>query len=408
VSPIGVRDPFLRATVTNFFFCASVNGFVLLPLYIQALGGTEIEIGLVMGLYSGVGIVCQPLIGPWVDVAGRKPFMVLGVCLLIASAALALAAPTIPVLALGRVLQGVGFSAFFVANFSYVIDLVPPARRGWALGIYGVSGMVSTAIAPLLGEWTIRWMGFRALCALALALAVAALAFVIRLREPPRRDLPPGPGWGWMPASFVGELAQRHMVVALFFGLGTGTIFAFLPTFAENLGVRTLALFYTAYAGAAMAVRIVGGQLIDTLGRRAVIVPSMFVQASAVALLAGLAFGRAEWPRMPALPIITIAGLMSGGAHGFLYPGLAALVTDQAPEARRAAVVGVFSAMLLAGQTGGAMVFGYVAHGLGYALMWTVLAQSCAIGSLLSLALPVDRVRDAGVAGLRREPGGVD
>ena len=86
--PIDTRDPFLRVTVTNFFFFASVNAFVLLPLYIEHLGGSTVAIGLVMGVYSGVGIVCQPLIGPWVDVLGRKPFMLVGVSLLIASAAL--------------------------------------------------------------------------------------------------------------------------------------------------------------------------------------------------------------------------------------------------------------------------------------------------------------------------------
>ena len=37
--------PFVRATVTNFFFFLGLNGFVLLPLYIQQLGGNEIEIG---------------------------------------------------------------------------------------------------------------------------------------------------------------------------------------------------------------------------------------------------------------------------------------------------------------------------------------------------------------------------
>lgn len=67
--------PFARATVVNFFFWAALNGFVLLPIYVQQLGGTEIEIGLVMGIYSGVGIVLQPVIGPWVDAIGRKPFM---------------------------------------------------------------------------------------------------------------------------------------------------------------------------------------------------------------------------------------------------------------------------------------------------------------------------------------------
>ena len=53
--------PFVRAIVTNFFFFLGLNGFVLLPLYIQQLGGNEIQIGMVMGLFSGVGIVCQPL-----------------------------------------------------------------------------------------------------------------------------------------------------------------------------------------------------------------------------------------------------------------------------------------------------------------------------------------------------------
>ena len=63
-------------------------------------------------------------------------------------------------LAAVRVLQGIGFSAFFVANYSYVIDLTPPARRGWALGIYGVAGLVATAVAPLIGEGMVRRMGF--------------------------------------------------------------------------------------------------------------------------------------------------------------------------------------------------------------------------------------------------------
>ena len=50
----------MRATLTNFFFSLSLNGYVLLPLHVHALGGTEVAIGLVMGVYSAVGIVCQP------------------------------------------------------------------------------------------------------------------------------------------------------------------------------------------------------------------------------------------------------------------------------------------------------------------------------------------------------------
>jgi len=385
---------FLRATVTNFFFFASLNGFVLLPLHIENLGGTEVEIGLVMGLYSAVGIVTQPVLGPWSDALGRRPFMMLGVGLVLVTALMALVADGVGWLALVRALQGLGFSAFFVANFSYVIDLVPPAERGWALGIYGVSGLLSTALAPLLGEWIVRRLGFQALFVVSAALAGLAAIFVWQLKDH-RRDLPRPVRSGEWARTSLDELARRHMAVTLFFGLGTGTVFAFLPTFAEHLGVTTLALFYTAYAGAAMTVRIVGGRLIDTRGRRAVIVPSMFGQAAATSLLAALEMVATRTRALPVLPGLVLAGLMAGGAHGFLYPGLAALVADQAAEARRGAVVGVFSAVFLVGNASGAFLFGYVAHALGYGSMWALLTGILLAGAGLSLGLDADGPRRA-------------
>jgi len=378
----------VRATVTNFVFFLGLNGFVLLPLYIQQLGGNEIQIGLVMGVYSGVGIVCQPLIGPWVDVIGRRPFMLTGIALTVSASLLAALASGVGVLAVVRGLQGVGFSMFFVAAFSYVLDIIPPAQRGWALGIYGVSGFVSTAIAPLLGEWIIRTLGFRVLFVLSAMLGASTLALVWPMREIPR-------GAGGIPLRLapgivraaIEDVLHRHMFVTAFFGLGSGTVFAFLPTFAEDLGVTTLSLFYTAYSLAAIGIRVLGGRLIDTHGRKAVIVPSMFVQAMATGLLALLGVLVTRSSATPVLPVLFLAGLLSGGAHGFLYPGLAALVTDTTPEARRAAVVGIFSAMFLTGQTIGAFTFGWIANALGYGSMWAMLTALLLAGVLVSLRL---------------------
>lgn len=378
---------FVRATVTNFFFFASLNGFILLPLHIEQLGGTPAEIGIVMGLYSAVGIVAQPLLGPWIDALGRRPFMRLGVALVFASALLPVAVGGVGWLVLVRILQGVGFSAFFVANFSHVVDLVPPPERGWALGLYGVSGLLSTALAPLLGEWVVRRLGFQALFLVCAALAAVAGALVWPVRERARATVAEPRAGVWMRVG-VAELWRRHMAVTLFFGLGTGALFTFLPPFAELLGVRTLALFYTAYAGAAMAVRVAGGRLIDTHGRRAVIVPSMFVQAVAVALLAGLGLAPPGLRALPMLAVLVLAGLLAGGAHGFLYPGLAALVMDEAPAAQRGAVVGIFSAVFLTGNAAGAAVFGGVASWTGYGPMWGVLAALLVAGGLVSLGLP--------------------
>jgi len=377
---------FRRATLTNFFFFSSQNGFVLLPLYIKQLGGTEVEIGLVMGIYSAVGIVCQPLLGPWVDALGRRPFMWVGIGCVLASTVLAAVAHSVPLLILVRMLQGVAFSAFFVANFSYVIDLIEPSQRGMALGVYGVSGFASTALAPLAGEWLIRRWGFNALFAVSGLTVFVAAWHVWHLREPGRTEVRYVRGFQWAREG-VADVFRRHMAVAFFFGLGTGTLSAFLPTFAEQLGVRTVALFYTGYAASAIAVRIVGGRLIDTAGRRAVIVPSMFVLATAAALLAATGYAAEHRIGVPALLVVVVTGLLCGAAHGFLYPALAALVADDAPPARRGAVIGIFSAIFLSGQAGGAFAFGWVAHTLGYAVAWAALTTLTLVGSLVSTRL---------------------
>ena len=50
-------------------------------------------------------------------------------------------------------------------------------------------------------------------------------------------------------------------------------------------------------------------------------------------------------------------------------------------------MVGIFSAVFLAGQTTGAFVFGYVTHAIGYAFMWSALTSLLFLGAALALKL---------------------
>jgi len=380
--------PFARATLTNFFFMSSLSCFILLPLYVHRLGGTEAEIGLVQGVYSAAGILCQPVIGLWLDRIGRRFFMALGVFLLIASSAAFLVSHSLALLAALRVVQGLGFSAFFVANYMHVVDLVPAERRGWALGIYGVSGFLGTALAPVAGEIMVRRLGFPWLFVLSVLLGGAAAWLVATTRGIRPPSMGEGPRIDSLRAGLA-EVLRLHMALVFFFGLGTGAMFTFLPTFGEGLGVHSVSLFYTAYAIAAVGVRVGGGNLIDTRGRRATIIPSMFVQGVAAGLLTAMALLVRPHMTLPVVPFLFLAGLLAGGAHGFLYPALAALLMDVTPEARRGSVVGIFSAVFLVGNALGSMVFGYVAHGLGYAVMWSTLMLLLLAGFVLSFRLRV-------------------
>jgi len=49
--------------------------------------------------------------------------------------------------------------------------------------------------------------------------------------------------------------------------------------------------------------------------------------------------------------------------------------------------VGIFSAMFLVGNAVGAVVFGHIAHWLGYRVMWTALTLIIIAGFVLSFRL---------------------
>jgi MFS family permease len=378
--------PFLTAATGNFLFFTNMAAYFLLPLHLKELGATEAELGLVMGVYSGTAIVCQPVVGVWVDRVGRRPFMLGGAALAgLASLLFALAPEAFAVLALLRILQGVANSMYFIANFAFVVALVPAARRGQALGIFGIAGLTSTALGPALGEVVVKAYGFRVFFAAAAALALAALAVSTRLAELPiPRAADPEKGAGLLAA--ILSAPRVPMALAFSFGLGTGVIFTFLPTYAATLAVARIGLFAVAYSVGALTVRAAAGRLIDTVGRRPIIVPALGLQAAGAVVLAAMG-PLVLRGGMPPAPLLVVTGLLAGTAHGFLYPALSALVMDETPEERRGRMIGVFSAFILTGQATGAMGFGYLAHVLGYPPMFGVLAAALAGATALGFRL---------------------
>src|SRR5262245_1015257 len=378
---------FLTAAVANFLFFTGLASFVLLPLHVRELGATEAQIGLIMGCYSGTAIFVQPLVGAWVDRGGPRRFLVSG-AILTAAAALAFAAipDALRFFPLLRALQGAAFSVFFIANFTVVVDLVPPDRRGQALGIFGISGLVSGAVGPALGELLVRIGGFRGLFLAAAILPLLAAMISARL---PLAEPPPRPGAREGLSGLIRGIAgapRLPMMLGAAFGLGQGVMFTFFPTYAADLGVRWVGLFAVAYSSAALVLRATASGLADTVSRRAIIIPAMTLQAGATLLLASLG-ALARGLGLSAGAFLGVAGFLAGGAHGLVYPALTALVVDVTPPERRGRVVGVFMAFILLGQAGGAAGFGYLAHAIGYGPMFAVLALVLIGATALALRL---------------------
>lgn len=346
---------FFVASLSNFFFFMSLNAFSLLPLYIKMLGGTESRIGWIMGSYSLTAIVGQPLAGALADRFGRKRFVLMGSTAgMLAAIGFALSTQLDARFVLFRILQGIAYSAFYVANLTLVSEMVPARRRGEAVGLFGISGLITIALSPAIGEQVIHWAGYSAFFSAAAVAAAACVLTSLALRNPsstPREAVASG-----LASLIPSARILPPVLLALVFGLTSGAVFVFLPTYATQSGVSRVGGFYVAYSVAAIGIRLTCGRLSDLWGRQRVILPALLLMGSGTMGLVWLVS-----------PIgLLVVGTLTGMAHGVLFPALSAYTIDLAGSEGRGRSLGAFSTAMLLGHALASFTFGIIAERFGY------------------------------------------
>ena len=353
LSPGISRRDFWQAAAANFLFFSNISAFNLLPLYVKDLGGSVARIGWIMGVYSLAAIIFQPLVGRWVERFGIKRFLLLGGATgFLASASFAFLTELSPLFSLFRFLQGFGYSAFFIANLTLIAEIAPARHRAEAVAIFGVSGLVTMGAAPALGELVIQAYGYPTFFVSASLFSLGGLLVVGALKPP---EVVPV------------DLNKREkilrgnillpLVISGIFGISIGTLFAFFPPFAKGVGgVERVGGFYIAYACSGIGLRLLGRRWADKWGRWQVVIPALLLYALGLFLLV--------WPGP--LEAQLWVGALTGGAHGLLYPTLAALHMDQVEPGRRGRMLGLFSGAIVLGNSVGPMTMGVVAEEIGY------------------------------------------
>jgi MFS family permease len=362
--------PFVLAGIANFLFFMNLNVYTLLPLHIQALGGREGQIGTIMAMYSGAALICQIGIGTLLDRWSRKPFILVAAGMVTVVSVVFAASTTLGwhFYAL-RFFQGAAFSIFITSNLTLIADLAPPSRRAEAVGIFGVSGLVTIALAPAIGEVVLHGWGFRPLFIGSVVVAVATLAVCLATAVPAPETRQTFHGFG---SGFWRGFAPV-LLAAFQFGLASSIVFVFLPPFAREVGLPRIGPFYLLYTATAIAVRFLGGRLADRLGRSQVILPSLI----------GLTAGVLLFSVMYSTWLLLMIALVNGASHGFVFPATSALAFDRAPAGGRGRVLAAYNMAALGGGAIGAFGFGWLAQLAGYRPAFFLASLVLASGVLI-------------------------
>jgi len=139
------------------FFAQFASTFVLyiliptIPIYLSRLGSTEIENGVLVGIFFISSLVSRPFVGKALLRTPEKTFMIIGAILYtFTSVAYLLAPPFWPFLIV-RVFHGIGFGLFHTASYTLVANISPEAHRGQSISYFYTAGNISGAMAPSLG-----------------------------------------------------------------------------------------------------------------------------------------------------------------------------------------------------------------------------------------------------------------
>ena len=369
--PLFNRD-FILITLSSFIFFFNFHSFILLPVRIEELGGTEAKIGFIMGMAAMATIITTPTVGIAIDRFGKKWFLAAGGILMsITTLPFAYMDTLNYLFPLLRVFQGAALSLCFVSAGTLIVDASSSAKRSQAIGIFGIFSIINFALAPSVGKVFIDYFGFREFFIFDFFFGLMAFIIALFIAEPLRTKNEELSG------NYFSVLFKQGVMIAasaLFVaGMGFVTVITFVPVFAGRINVEQYEIFFITYTFSVIAVRVFGGWIPDKYGKKKASVPAFFVYAASI-----IALGfTTNWVGL------LVSGILFGLGHGLFYPAIYALVMDLSSEIDRGKAISICSVSFTFGGMLGVFIYGVVAERWGFPLMFQILGITSIIGFLI-------------------------
>jgi DHA2 family multidrug resistance protein len=139
------------ATFMELLDTSIVN--VSLPYIAGGLGRSFDEVTWILTTYLVANAVVLPM-SAWLSrVFGRKNYYMTCVALFTVTSFFCGIAPSLQIMLMARVLQGIGGGGLAPVEQAILVDTFPPAKRASAFALYTVAIVTAPAIGPVLGGW---------------------------------------------------------------------------------------------------------------------------------------------------------------------------------------------------------------------------------------------------------------
>jgi MFS family permease len=447
----------LAVGVGTFSLLQSLVAPVLVLLQ-HSLNTSQNTVTWVLTAYLLSASVCTPILGRIGDMIGKKKVLVAVLATLALGSFLAALATSISVMIVARAVQGVG-GGLIPLGFGIIRDEFPrekvPGAVGAIAALLALGGGVGLVLAgPIVNLLDYHWLFW--IPGAAMAVAAVATHFVVPeslARNPGRISwtaaallsawlvallvgVSQAPDWGWLsrpelallataavlvPVWITVELRSKQPLidmrmmrmpavwatnlVALLFGAGMYSIFAFLPEFLQtpasagygfNASITESGLIVLPMSASMFGFGVFSGRLSNRFGAKAVLVSGA---ALSVLPLLILAFAHAHiWQ-------LAVASLLLGAGFGLAFAAMSTIIVDSVPSSQTGVASGMNANIrTIGGSVGAAVTASVVTSGAlpgglpkesGYTTGFAMLAGALLLAALAGLLIPpLHRMRD--------------
>jgi MFS family permease len=351
---------------------------LLLPLYVQQLGGTEANFGVVLSAATVTAVLC---IGLLIRYPGTlRPHTVVAIAIAVyglgAAGASFVTGTWTPLVGIG-ILLGTAWAVVYTATPMVMSEMVTDEARAAYFGYLTGTQQVGIGAGPVVARVLVETdLGFRgtflvagAICLAAVALTAAVGFLTPDVRAARARDrggLAPNAGsvpfWEAV-RRIVRSEAVYSLAMILLFACVFTSMTQFQTMFARSQGLD-YAVFYVTYTAAVIFSRFVLASMAARFDARLVVASAVSVMALAVA--AFLAVGSSDL-------LYGAASALLGLGYGLGLPSVQARAVNVSEEAVRPRVLPIGGLLFQAAILGFPLFAGWVIADLGYAALLAVL-----------------------------------
>jgi len=386
------KELFLLTVLGLTGFVTSFGAYIVaanLPAYSRETGAGLIIIGLLIALYDIAEILIKPLGGLLSVQWGEWRVLRLGlVVFALASGSYFYLGPQ--GLIMVRLMQGAGAALFSVMSMTLLVRYFM-ARKGMALGVYGLFKSAGYVVAPTSGGFVVYHFGFHSVFILCLATALAVLLLTFLINPPSGEAGYAVPLKGNRRKTafkdLLFSLKDRRTVpifLIMFFNMVfLAAFFGFLPVILAKKGLDPLdaGILLAVIATVYLVIQPIAGRLSDTLGRKKLIA-------------AGLTLSTLSVPLIPILPqpyyILAACTLALG--IGCVLPLGEAFAADVTDEGSLALVLGIAGSYKELGEMAGPLLIGFVGQHMGLDRAFLMVAMAGVLSLICILFLKEKKV----------------